>query len=701
MSWAVNRRLGHVGLAGLLLGVWAAVPATGQQRHNPVRPLGTEPTRAATDLRSGIASPGATAVRGTSGETTPQAQKATDPPAAGAVQVPAAAAQRAPAEATVIRPVGEPTVVPSAETDLTSKPDMPLKPIPDPQPGAPVTIEAASFNGVTPGTTTLEQLDAAWGPPKQVGKRDGVDARLYSVGPFEQVEVTLSGGKVGSIVVRLQQAFPAKTVAEQLELSRIRPVMVSNELGEILGQAYPERGVLFSFEPAGEPGKTSMKVVQIILEPINAESFMLRAETNLDSDPKRCLADLDQALKLVPDNARAHWLRARVLAALGRQQEALTASAEAVRLDGTNSHYYITQAQVLGQAGQYAQAIEAAKKALEAGDNRSHVKARALCLLGDLASAGPQRDYKQALEYHVEAIKTSDPLGVSPHPAVRLAAKEVLVDAHLGAANDIAWGRWKQKETAVPKWLARAAAFADELIENDGGTDEHRFRVATRALAAYVGTQGKLDPGQWTKQATETGARLIEAARDPGRKQQLAWDLGMALYDSLQVYQMRADHQQALACGEKAIRYLEQGGVGRQQSLAYSYLLGRVYFRLGAIHAVGQKNHRAATPWFDKAEPLLSKPVPEEAVADLGRHGETFVSMAVSYWEVGQKDKAVELTRRGVALMEQAVKNGSADRSILAVPYGNLATMHKAMGQEGQAQQWAELAARSKDTTRQ
>lgn len=604
----------------------------------------------------------------------------------------------APQEATVVRPVAPAA---SPESEAATAPDEPLRPIPDAQLGPPAKIEAASFNGVTPGVTTLKQLQASWGPPKQVGKRGDVDAHLYSVEPFDRVEVTFAKDKVASVVIRLDQPFPAKTVAEQLALSAIRPVLVSNELGEILGQAYPERGVLFSFEPSTEPGKTTMRVVQIILEPIGAEPFMLRAETNLDSNPELCLADLDQALRMTPANARGHWLRAKVLATLGRQAKALEASAEAVRLDPGNSHYYVTRAQILGQAGQYEKAVEAAKKALEAGDNRPHVKARALCLLGDLVGTGPQRDYKQALDYHIEAIKVADPLGVSPHPAIRLAAKEVLVDAHLGAAGDIAWGRWKQKETAVPKWLERAAAFAQDLIENDGGTEEYRFRVASRALAAYVGAQGKLDPADWVKQTLEIGGRLIDTAKDPVHKQQVAWDLGMALYDALQVYQMRADHERALACGEKAIAYLEQGGVGKRETLAYSYLLGRVYFRLGAIRAVGQQNHRAAVAWFDKAEPLLSKPVPEEALADLGRHGETFVSMAVSYWEAGQQDKALELTKRGVAFMEQAVKNGTSDPSILAVPYGNLATMHKALGQAGQAQQWAEMAAKSKGTSRQ
>ena len=106
-------------------------------------------------------------------------------------------------------------------------------------------------------------------------------------------------------MIRFQRGFPAAQVAEQLELTKVQPVLVSNELGEILGQSYPERGVLFSFEPADDPGKALKKVTHIVLEPITAEPFVLRAETNIDIRPEFSLHDAEQAIKLQPGNARA------------------------------------------------------------------------------------------------------------------------------------------------------------------------------------------------------------------------------------------------------------------------------------------------------------------------------------------------------------------------------------------------------------
>ncbi len=568
-----------------------------------------------------------------------------------------------------------------------------LQPIPDPTQSGLAPVEAASFKGVTPGVTPLAEVEKFWGPPKEISKRGGMLVQLYSIEPFEQVELNAADGKVVAIVIHLAQTFPAAAVAKQLELSAIRPVLVSNELGEVLGQVYPERGVLFAFAPSEDGRKPSMKVAQIILEPINAEPFVLRAETHMDTHCQASLLDLEQALKLEPRNARALWLYGRLLAATGQYDSALTAASEAVRFEPDNPRYRVTKAQILGQVGRLKDAIAEAQQAIALAKNRPHIQARAQCLIGDLLASGPNPDYRQAIRYHTDAIKTADAVANDRHPAIRQTAKEVLLDAHLGAAHDIAWGDWKDKETAVNRWIARAAAIADNLIKSEQGSQEYRFRVATRALAAYVGLRGAIDPSDWTKQAMQIGQELINSAQDPIRKAQLRWDLGMALYDALQVYQLRGDHDTALKYGEWAIEHLEEGDK-QKQTPTTSYLLGRLYFRLGAIYAIRDNNHRAAISWFEKAIPLLEKPLPREAAGDLGRHGETFVSMGVSYWETGQRDKALALTQRGVRLMEQAVREGTLSENALAVPYNNLATMHRHNGAEEEAARFQEMATR-------
>ena len=432
-----------------------------------------------------------------------------------------------------------------------------------------------------------------------------------------------------------------------------------------------------------------------MLEPITAEPFVLRAETMLESRPDLCRRDLEVALSLDPENARAHWLHSRVLVTSEQFDKAVAESGRAVQLEPANGRYCVTHAQVLAQMGRLSEATTVAEKAAAASEKKPHTKARALCLVGDLAASGPTPDYKKALSYHTQALQTADALVNDQHPTIRVAAKEVLIDAHLGAAHDIAWGDWKEKDKAVSRWLERAVTLADDLVKNENGNREQVFHVHVRTMAAYVGLRGAVDPEPTVKSVTTTGDSLIAATHDPVRKAQLQWDLGLALYDAVQISQMRADHENALKYSEKAAEYLTKANEVKNSS-ASAFLLGRLYYRIGSIHATREKDHRVAVTWFDKAIPLLERPSAEDLAADLGRHGESFVSMGVSYWEAGQRQKAITLSERGIRWMEQAVKQGLLKKSALAVPYNNLAAMHRKLGSNDKADRFQQMAAGAK-----
>ena len=616
--------------------------------------------------------------------------RATTPPESSAPAVSPVEPDEPAGEATIVEdavPAGKTSPAPAEEA---------IEPIPEASSSEPPTVETASFNGVTPGRTTLAQIAKQWGPPQSTRDEQGTLIHRYAVEPFKQVEVAFSGERVASIVVRLDKAFPAKLVAEQLQLTNIRPVLVSNELGDILGQSYPERGVLFAFEQNQQPGTPSMQVTEIVLEPIGPDSFLLRAETNLQSNFKQNLRDLDEAIKLTPDSGRAHWLRSRVLAAMGRVEEGVESSQRAVSLEPNNARYRVTHAQILDQAGRHDESVAAAAAAIKMSEKRPHVKARAQCLMGDLLADAPEPDWAAALQFHTAAIQTADPLAVDRHPAIRLAAKEVMIDAHLGAANDIAWGRWAGKEKAVAEWTRRAAAFAEELIANDGGTDEHRFRVASRSLAAIVGVEGKMDPTDWVRESVEIGRKMVAEAADEDEKRQWNWDLGMALFNAVQIYQTRGEFDFALECGREAARHFTPETPEAPLSPEQRYALGRLHFRLGSIHALDRKDHAAAVTCFDLAEPLLHEPVSKTPDAEWGRHGETLVSMGISYWETGQHEKAVALTKRGLDLIKSAVAAGMMRPDVLGVPYENLAAMQRHLGNVAEAEQMERLAADSR-----
>jgi len=671
----------------------AAAATSGGEKSTP--PSTTPPARTSTQPTRAVRS-------GAAGNAAPT-RSANSEPASSAEVIIESGARNSGTSARIVTPVDSAPAkksatapAPAAKPRAAADDDKSLKPIAE-QAAGPVEVEPASFNGVSPGTSTIADLKKAWGEPKQTQKEGSATHFLYSMAPFKHIEVTCAHDKVASLLIRFEQSFPAAAVAKQLELTRVRPVLVSNEVGEILGQVFPERGVLLLFDPATEAGKPSMKVNQIVLEPISAEPFVLRAETNIDIHVGLSLNDAQRALKIDPQNARACWLEARLLAATGDVKQAIAAAGKAVELEADNAQYRVTYAQSLGQAGRFADALKEADKALSLAGKRPHVKARAHCLLGDLQASSPTPDYKQAMTHHMEAIKLADTLADDPHPAIRRPAKEVLIDAHLGAAHDIAWGNWRDKAKAIARWLDRAAELTDDLVATEGANNTQRLHLCTRALAACVGARGATDPTPWVEQTVTVSDALLKNLDDPDRKAQFQWEVGLALYDALQVYQLRGDHDTAKRYGQQAIQFMEQGR--QKDSPSSDYLLGRLYFRMGAVSALRDKDHAAAVAWFEKALPLLDRPLPPESAGDLGRHGETFVSMGVSFWETGRKDKGLQLSRRGVALMEQAAKQGLLDDSALAVAYNNLSHMHREMGQQENAEKFEALANRAKQTT--
>ncbi len=581
-----------------------------------------------------------------------------------------------------------------SEPSETVSDNGPLEPIPQ---GTP-ELEAASFNGVTPGQTTTAELEAKWGRPKATKSINGLTVHHFSIGPFSRVEATLDpkADRVSSIVIRFDKPLPAKEIAFQLQLSDIRPVFISNEMGEILGQSFPERGVLFGFEKNYKTADTAMKVTEIVVEPLGADPFLLRAETNLDSHDELNLHDLEQAIELAPENARAHWLKARVLTALNRLPEAIESNTQAIRLEEKNPRFHITQGQILAQTQKPDQAIEEARTAIRLSGAYPHVQARALCLMGDLLSAGPKPDLARALDFHTKAINTAMPLAGKRHPAIRIAAKEVLIDAHLGAATDIAWGNWSQKEKAVAQWIERAESFAEELATKDGGTDEHRFRVATRTLAILVGLQGKADPTEMAEKTWQRGVKLIEASESEKEKNAFRIETGLALFNAVQIYQVRQEHKPALEYGQKTIELIEAARNPDHPNREQDYLVGRLYFRLGAVQALTGNDHQRAVTWYEKALTRLDDPLPQSTGKELGSHGERFVSMGVSYWETDQKDKAIELTQKGLGFIDKAVRTGQIKTESLVVPYENLAVMKREQGKQEEAKRFEQLAEESK-----
>jgi hypothetical protein len=212
-------------------------------------------------------------------------------------------------------------------------------------------------------------------------------------------------------------------------------------------------------------------------------------------------------------------------------------------------------------------------------------------------------------------------------------------------------------------------------------------------MSAAAGTDGKWDASDWVQQALDTGRKLIAESDDPLRKERLQWELGAALVDTLEVQRTAGLNAESLAHAMAVLKYLQAGIQYRQRTQETTYTLGRCYFQIGVIHAVVERDHTTAVLWFDRAIPFLDRPLPPSAASRIGRNGELLVSMGISYWQTGHREEGLRLTQHGTDLMSKAVAMKLMNDGALAVPYSNLAAMHKQLGHSEQARSYSEMAA--------
>lgn len=544
-------------------------------------------------------------------------------------------------------------------------------------------------DGVQLEKSTADDLRRAWGEPSATHtEEDGSTVLIFNHKRLGVLSAVIAESRVQSLLIQFDAPLKPKIAAERLGLAGTRGVDVSDPVGRPLGRVFPEHGVLMSYASVG----ARSLVQRVAVDPIDAEAFVARAESNLHGPYLANLADLEFAVKENPEHARAHWLTARIFLATGRFESALPAAERAANLDPENKLYQVTLAQCLETNGGHRRAKEIVEKVVAEDNLEPVIRAAALAELGELIAAEEGDDTTEAMKLHTRAIKLADPLAVAKETQVRRLAKEVLLNVHLAIARDIAWGNWKKKEEVIPKWLERASAFAEESIDNESGSLELRLRVAERALMAYSRMKPATDPSGWVQEAQETADRLLQENDDPLFVGRVHWRLGMANYHALTLARARGKADESLKYAQAAIDHLDGGARLRQVTVEDSHVIGRVLYQTGAVHAVLLGNHRQAVQWYDRAVPRLSRGLRSSLLADMRGHGDTLVSMGVSFWETGERKRALELTTAGSKVLQHAIDRGMASKDALAVAYGNLSVMHEKLGDTRTAQRYAEQA---------
>ncbi len=581
-------------------------------------------------------------------------------------------------------PVDPPAKLPASLATI----DAPVAATPDEMPT--LSIDPASFHGAHPGRTTRSELEKVWGQGEPLPGEDATAS--WRIEPFDRVEVSFDEDTVSTISIRLAEPMEVIDLARQLEIADLRTVTIRDEDGTALGEAYPERGVILSVGPDGQ------QATAILIEPLDADAFVLRAESELDTCSAYAVADLQYAIEIDPGHVRAHRLLLTVTSDQGQRQRALEIAETAIQLDPQDPWIRLKLAGVLLSLDRPADARTVLDDFAKSAESSPLLASQRERLLGRVALSGKAADYRAAVEHFTESIRLAAPLLSKRSPAVQAATREVLLDAHLGTALAIAEGTWQQKSRVIPKWIVRGETV---VKEHQGGEPERQIlelQLCRGALAVAAATTESIEPLPWVKRLLVLRDTINETISDPWRRRQIDWDVGQGLADAITAAQLRGDASDMLDNATLTAAYLERGAEHRELTDAERKQLGDLMFRIGILHSLQRGDHATAVTWFDRTIPLWNANERFERDGELGRLGESYVSMAISYWQVERREDALELGRRGVDLMVTAVDAGQLEERALAVAYGNLATMYAEQGDNDRARSYAEMASRAETT---
>ena len=601
--------------------------------------------------------------------------------AAGPAPAATAVAENAPAPIAA----SEPTV---GNYPATVAPPLPTTPEETPS----LSIDPASFRGVWPGRSTRSEVEAGWGPGEAFTREDGTAGFVWKIDPFDRVEVTLDGDTVGSIRIKLAEPVAVAELAAQLDIADLRNVSILNEQGVSIGEVFPERGLMFSLKPG------TRSALAVMLEPLDPEAFVLRAEGEIDSNTAYALADLQYAVEIDPQHLRAQRLLLVLLCEQGKWRQAAQTAEAAVQLDPVDIWTRLKYASVLMALDQPAEAKKTVESVRKQDNLPPLVAAQVERMLGRLELESATPDYQKAVKYFENAIRKSAPLMANRSQSIQRASREVLLDAHVGTAVAIAKGTWQQKGRVIPKWLARGEALVAELNADADEHDSLDIQLCRGALAAAAGAPDAVDPLPWVKRLLQTRDRMGAELTDPWRRRQIDWEIGHGLSDALTASQKRGESADMLDNATLTVAFLERGAEQREISDADRATIGELLFRIGILHSLQHGDHATAVTWFDKVQPLWQNNPCFGAGGDIGRLGESYVSMAISYWQVERREDALSLCSTGVECMVEAVDRHQLSEQALAVGYGNLAMMYSEQGEEEQAKNYAEMASRAEST---
>ena len=219
--------------------------------------------------------------------------------------------------------------------------------------------ETPELMGIRPGATTLDDLKQIPAFRKvhsqsRLGEFDVYTYQIPDLPDIPFVQLLVRGDRVEVIVVNLKQPRSLSDARASFREStgNYKPILIQDTEGKYR-EVYPETGVSFVLKKNEDaPDKPGDEVVQIVMEQVKPDFFLVRADENRrklfdEGTIAGICSDAETVLKLDPKNASAYWLLGVADFLIEDYAESLRLVSQAVQLNDRVPEYHFLMMNLL------------------------------------------------------------------------------------------------------------------------------------------------------------------------------------------------------------------------------------------------------------------------------------------------------------------------------------------------------------------
>jgi hypothetical protein len=568
-------------------------------------------------------------------------------------------------------------------------------------------FQGSRFQGVMPGVTPNSKIVEMLGEPRAKIETSSRVVNVYAIEPYDRVGIVLRGDIADSIHLHYKQPVNLKQAASELGLDPLTAITQTTSAADEFLLTWPDEGISLYFQPTAGIDLVS----RVAFTTAQPDAFLLRGLNRQWRDYNGALQDARAVQTLDPRREEAYRLEAQVALRIGQPDVAKEAIAEALTVTSATIDLLLLQVQV-------ATANELDGLILQIRAIRNDVqlpaltRAKAAYAMGQINAKLPSPNYKQAFRFHSEANQRARGLLQSSELADQFGALELMVNAHLAIAHDIAYGEYttEEKHRAVPKWIELSWKFTAHLLANKYHDQALGLDVC-RASLELLKALGKSVPLEvWEDRITQQAANVIQLEGTSKEfLDHMRWQQAMALYHATLIARQGKDGNRVQQLGLAAYQLFRgpltaMTKTGHWDSTTTNAAMIGLCYTLGSVEAIDNLDHAKAVQWYSQTLQYLEAPNIRQFAAKhsinqsngLGWHGERLVSMGLSYWSTGNRTQGLRLTQRGIAWIETAVRDHGFPNHHLKIPYSNLAVMTKSLEQRQDIQNIADRNDNSK-----